>query len=208
MAGPYKYLGDTYAAGAYLGREQKLTSEVRTEIDDWYAAGPCTRQRGEVRGDIGHGTDGKLLWGAMNRTRGQAHDAGLDGPRGAGAQGCCTQNGEARLSHARTRNEGGRVRGGHAWNERGGAWRELARNGRTVARRERTRNGPGNARPRCAPNRRASLHGGRARNDGGSARRDGARNGWAVSQLGRAPDERVVPRWARTQNWMRSTQPR
>ena len=46
MAGPYKYLGDMYAAGAYLGRERKLTPEARTEIDDWYAAGPCTRQEG------------------------------------------------------------------------------------------------------------------------------------------------------------------
>jgi len=85
LPGPHKDLGDTYAAGAYFGRERKLTAGARTEIDNWYAAGMCTRQSGEMRVDLGHATDDKLVGGTMNGTRGQAHDAGMDGARGAGS---------------------------------------------------------------------------------------------------------------------------
>ena len=48
----------------------------------------------------------------MNGMRGHAHSAAVHGTMGAGAQRCSTQNGRARLRHARTRNKDGLVRGG------------------------------------------------------------------------------------------------
>ena len=63
MAGLHKCLVDTYAAGAYFGRERKLTAGARTEIDYWYAAEPCTRQDGRCVAILDTGRTGNSAGG-------------------------------------------------------------------------------------------------------------------------------------------------